>query len=255
VSGRRSSVPLVVVRYVASIVVLVVVWDAVVRIGDLKAYVLPPPWDVLKTLFNEAGVFWAAMVFTVKNMLLGAALGIGLGLIAGALIAIARPVRWIAEPYLLIFQSFPREALIPLFIVWMGFGAGPKIVNSALLSFFPMAVVTLNGLSDTRRDYLELMDSWGATKLQQFAYCRLPAVVPTLIGGLKIAMPLALIGAVLGEFMGGSEGLGYTIVSSGSAFRVDRIFAAILCLGGVGISGFALINGIQALFLQRFNQE
>jgi NitT/TauT family transport system permease protein len=200
-------------------------------------------------------MFLGATFYTVRNMLFGATLGIGAGVVSGLVIGYSRPLRWLVEPYLLIFQSFPRESLAPLFIVWLGFGAAPKVVNAALLSYFPTAVITLHGLLDTRKDYIELMRSWGASRFQEFLYCRLPALVPVLASATKLAAAMALIGAVLGEFMGGHGGLGYVIMTSGSAFRVDRIFGAVVCLAAVGVSIMAVVSGIQILALRRFNQE
>jgi NitT/TauT family transport system permease protein len=178
-----------------------------------------------------------------------------LGFLLGALTAYSRRVRWIVEPYLTVFQSFPREAFFPLLVVWLGFGHFPKIVNAGLLSFFPMAVVTLSGLSDTRDEYIRLLESWNASRLEQFIFCRLPAAVPSLLGGLRVALPLALIGAVLGEFLGGNDGLGYIIISSGSAFRVDRTFAAIVVLAAGGMIIVALVDAIRFLALRRFYQR
>jgi NitT/TauT family transport system permease protein len=159
------------------------------------------------------------------------------------------------EPYLIIFQSFPRESLFPLLIVWIGFGTATKVVNAALLSFFPIAVITLNGLLDTREDYINLIRGWGATRFEEFLHCRLPAFVPTLVSALKVSLPLALIGAVLGEFMGGNRGLGYIIITSGAAFRTDRIFAAVSVLSLIGVSMLAAVQVIQSTLLKRFKYE
>ncbi len=152
----------------------------------------------------------------------------------------------------MIFQSFPRESLFPLFLIWLGFGDGPKIVNSFLLSFFPVAVIVLNAMINIDRDYIKLMRSWYATKRQEFLYCRLPYAAPQIVSSIKVGLPLALIGAVLGEFMGGSEGLGYLIISSGAQFRVDRIFASIVVLALIGISFLILIQLMQKTVFKRY---
>lgn len=159
------------------------------------------------------------------------------------------------EPYLGLFQSFPRESLLPLFIVWLGFGSGPKILSSALLAFFPMAAITLSSLSDTRDDYIRLMQTWNASRLQTYLFCRAPAAVPAVVGGLKVCLPLALIGAVLGEFLGGNGGLGYLIVSSGSAFRTDRVFGAIAVLAAGGVSIVGLVDVLRISLLRPFYQR
>jgi NitT/TauT family transport system permease protein len=242
-------------RYVVSFGLLILAWHAAVAGFQIPPYLLPEPRVVLETLQAEWPSFIQAAQVTFFNMLVGGAAGISLGFLLGALTAYSRKVRWIVEPYLTVFQSFPREAFFPLLVVWLGFGHFPKIVNAGLLSFFPMAVVTLNGLSDTRDDYIRLLESWNASRLEQFIFCRLPAAVPSLLGGLRVALPLALIGAVLGEFLGGNDGLGYIIISSGSAFRVDRTFAAIVVLAAGGMILVALVDAIRFLALRRFYQR
>ncbi len=252
---KISRVLTTVLQYAASLTLLIGLWEACVRLLSIPPYLLPDPVQVFETLGRESPVFLSAAILTFGNMLAGSAIGISLGLVTGLMIAYSPTIRWIAEPYLTAFQSFPRESFFPLFVVWLGFGALPKIVNAALLSYFPTAVVTLAALTDTRDDYIRLMEVWKASRFQEFVYCRVPAAVPSMVGSLKVALPLALIGAVLGEFLGGSGGLGYIIISSGSTFRIDRVFAAIMVLAAGGILMIAIVNVIQQSLLHRFYQS
>jgi len=245
----------VVARYVVSLALLVVAWKVLVGSLGLPPYLLPPPERVFRTLGNESRLFSAAAIYTLKNCLVGGVIGVLCGMLVGGFVAYSKPLRWIVEPYLVVFQSFPRESLFPLLVVWLGFGAATKIVSASLLSFFPVAIITLNGLLDVRSDYLELIRGWGATRTQEFLHCRLPAVVPTLVSAVKVGFPLALIGAVLGEFMGGSSGLGYVIISSGSAFRTDRIFAALVFLIAIGLLMLISVQIMERSILKRFYQE
>lgn len=244
-----------IVRYTVSIGVLLAIWAAATRLFELPPYLLPDPAAVFSTLVTERGVLGLAAASTLRNALIGGIGGILIGVTIGCSASMFRPVRWIVEPYLGLAQSFPRESLFPLFVVWLGFGALPKMLSSGLLACFPMAVITLDALSSTRGDYLLLLSSWKASRWQTFLHCRLPAAIPAMIGGLKVCLPLALIGAVLGEFLGGSEGLGYIIVSSGSAFRVDRIFAAIVVLAAAGSGLVALVEVVRATAARRFYLE
>jgi NitT/TauT family transport system permease protein len=239
-------------RYVASIALLFVGWAAITRVLSLPEYLLPDPATVLETLVTERTTLAIAAKSTVLNAVIGGSFGIMVGAAIGCVAGLSKPVRWVVEPYLSLAQSFPRESLFPLFVVWLGFGVLPKMLSSALLACFPMAVITLDALSSTRADYLQLMASWKASRLQSFLYCRLPVAVPSMIGGLKVCLPLALIGAVLGEFLGGSEGLGYIIVSAGSAFRVDRIFAAIVVLAGAGSALVGLVELLRVTAARRY---
>jgi NitT/TauT family transport system permease protein len=242
-------------RYIISIPVLIVAWMAVSWLFSIPEYLLPRPGTVAKTLWDEHRLFLPAAEFTLRNAVAGAFLGIGLGVVTGLVVAYSKLLRWLAEPYLVIFQSFPRESLFPLFIVWLGFGSVTKIINAALLSFFPTALMTLNGVLDVRDDYVALVRGWGASKFEEFVHCRLPAFVPTLVSAVKVALPLSLIGAVLGEFMGSNQGLGYLIMSSAWAFRSDRVFGAMVILGLFGITMLAIVQVFQHKFLARFNQE
>lgn len=244
-----------IIRYMLSITFLLGLWQVVVVLSHVPEYVLPSPITVINTLFEESDSYFHHARMTLFNMGIGGGIGISLGLIIGFAIAYSRTLMWVAEPYLVIFQSFPREALIPVIVVWLGFGHGPKIVNAALLSFFPMAIITMTSLFETRSEYLELFRNWGGTKWQEFIYCRLPFAVQPIVAGLKISVPLALIGAVLGEFMGGNEGLGHVIVSSGVNFRIDRSFASLMVLSMIGMISLAIIRFLQDIVLKRFKQE
>jgi NitT/TauT family transport system permease protein len=245
----------VVAQYAGSLILLVAAWKGLIALLHLPAYLLPAPESVFQTLSRETRIFSAAALYTLQNCLIGGAAGILCGMLTGGFVAYSKALRWIIEPYLVVFQSFPREALFPLFVVWLGFGAATKMVSASLLSFFPVAVLTLNGLLDVRSDYVELIRGWGATRRQEFLYCRLPAVVPTLVSAVKVGVPLALIGSVLGEFIGGNHGLGYIIMSSGSAFRTDRIFAALVLLAAIGLLMLVSIQLIERVFLKRFYQQ
>ena len=244
-----------IIRYLVSIALLVILWQVMILIFNIPQYILPAPGQVIVTLFQEHQSFLFHTKATLLNVGVGGGIGITLGILLGIMIAYSRTLLWLIEPYLIIFQSFPREALIPVLVVWLGFGHAPKMFNSALLSFFPMAIITMNSLLDTRTEYLELVRNWGVSKWEEFIYCRLPYAIQSIISGLKIALPLSLIGAVLGEFMGGSEGLGHVIVSSGANYRMDRSFASLVVLSIIGITFLGSVNLLQDVILKKFKQE
>lgn len=249
---KMTTIFSVVARYSVSIGLLLLFWAACTRLFAVPPYLLPDPAVVFRTLISERLALAHATEVTVLNALVGGVVGILIGVTIGALASLSRRFRWITEPYLGLAQSFPRESLFPLFVVWLGFGALPKMLSAALLACFPMAIISLGALTNTRDDYVQLMACWKASRIQTFLHCQLPAAIPTLMGGLKVCLPLALIGAVLGEFLGASEGLGYVIVSSGSAFRVDRIFAAVIILAGIGSILVGLVELLCVTAARRF---
>lgn len=245
----------IVMRYGASLALLYALWWVAVHIGRAPPGLLPAPERVLHSLVTEWSLYYSDYAFaTLSKALAGGAIGIGGGLVVGLALGYSRIARTVLEPYLTIFQSFPREALYPIFVVALGVGDRPQITNAALLSFFPVAVTTLHAITDTRKDYIDLIRSWGASRYEEFVYCRLPYIVPTLIGALKLAAPFALIGAVLAEMLGGGtrSGLGNLIASAQAGQNATSTYCAILILAALGVGLVALIQAIEFLLLKRY---
>ena len=247
-----KNAPKAIFQYTASIILFGFIWHIIVETFSIPGYILPSPVKVLATLSQDTAFLIPASVYTIVNASIGALAGTTLGIIVAICLAASMRARWIVEPYLVLFQSFPKESLFPVFIIWLGVGAGPKLMNAFLLPFFPVAVLILNALINVDKSYVMLTRSLAASTIDEFLKCRLPYVVPQIAAAFKIALPLSLVGAVLGEYMGGNEGLGYVINTSGAQFRVDRIFAAIFILGMFGIGYLGLIQTVERLLLKRF---
>ena len=245
-------IPRAIFQYAFSIFLFGFLWFVIVELFAIPKYILPSPKEVIETLSQDTAFLIPASTYTIVNASIGALAGTTLGIIIAIWLAASMRSRWIVEPYLVLFQSFPKESLFPVFIIWLGVGSGPKLMNSFLLSFFPVTVLILNALINVDKSYIMLTRSLAASTLDEFLYCRLPYVIPQIAAAFKIALPLALVGAVLGEYMGGNEGLGYIINASGAHFRVDRIFAAIFILGMFGIGYLGLIQAAERLLLKRF---
>jgi len=242
-------------RYLAAMAFLLITWHLAVTLFPIPKYLVPTPVAVGKVFISEYPNLLMGAKYTATNMIIGGTIGICLGIIVAAVLCFSVKLRWLFEPLLTAFQSFPRESLLPLLVVWLGLGTAPKIVNAALLSFFPAALVTLHALLGTRQDYLALVRNWGMSDWQTLAMCRLPAAVPAILSVIRLSYPYALIGSVLGEFFGGNTGLGYIIISSGSTFRVDRIFAAVILLALIGSTMVIVVNVIQQTICKRFYLE
>ena len=244
-----------ILRYFLSSLILLIIWGIITTLFNLPNYILPNPKSVILKIVTENSYFLKSTIATLKNAGLGALFGIGFGLLLGITISYSERVKKIIEPYLVIFQSFPKEVLFPLFVVWFGFGATTKVINSAILAFLPIATVTASAMSNVRNEYLELVRGWGATKFQEFIKLRIPYAIPQILGGLKVALPLSLIGAVLGEFLGGNIGLGHIIISSGATFKTDRLFGAVLILGIIGIIIHAILEIVNQTYLKKYYDE
>lgn len=211
------------------------VWEAAVRIFDIPRYILPAPSAILLVLIERRDVFLHHTGVTVAESVVGAALGIVLGM--G--LAIAMFLRsWLEQalyPLLITSQNVPIFAIAPLLVVWFGYGFGSKIAMAAVTVFFPMTVAVLDGLKRTDPDWVRLFRTMGATRRQVFFRLRLPAALPALFSGLKLAAIYASVGAVLGEWAGAGAGLGYLMLSANAQLRVAEVFAAILCLTPIGL--------------------
>ncbi|MEM9457696.1 MAG: ABC transporter permease subunit [Myxococcota bacterium] len=240
------------VRSLVSLLAGLLLWQLLIWLFAPPLYVLPPPSQVFTALFDDRAYLAEHARITFVEVILGGLWGIGGGLLVGGALAWSRVARWLGEPYLVALQSFPREALAPLFIVWLGMGLLPRVVMAAMISFFPMAIASLSSLLHTPSTYVKMLESQGATKYQIFRYVRVPSAIPEMISGVKVALPLSVVGAVIGEFMGGSGGLGYVIATSSAAFDTPRTFAALIILAFFGALLLGLIALVERLVFGRY---
>jgi NitT/TauT family transport system permease protein len=217
------------------------------------AYVFSPPSNSLALVASSPGRFAPAWLYTVGNAAAGFVLAASLaaGLLALAY-AMARQGRFVSA-LVDTLQSFPKETLFPIFVLWLGFGPQTKIVNAALLSFIPLFVSAYSPLMFPRRDYQAFYQTFGASnRWRELRVLRLPLAIPGIYAGLRLAIPLALVGSVLGEFLGGGEGLGHVILMGSLAFRIDHSFAAVYLLAITGVLALEIVDAIFLVGLKRF---
>jgi ABC-type nitrate/sulfonate/bicarbonate transport system permease component len=171
------------------------------------------------------------------------------GLAVGALVDASPTLQRAVYPLVVASQTVPIPALAPLLLIWFGYGLLPKVLVTALIAFFPLAVNTVDGLRSTDRDVLDLLRSLGAGRWGRFRLAKLPSSLPFVFSGAKIAVSVAVIGAVFGEFVGSSAGLGYLINRSRAQFLTDRVFACLVLLALMGVGLFALVALAERLLL------
>jgi len=218
-------------------IVLVCVWETIVRVFHIPQFILPAPSKVAEALWRglTSGLYvehlYYTLVSTVLGFLLGAALGFGLG----TAVALSRRFEFFLYPYIVMFQSLPKIALAPLIVIWFGLGLSSKVVNAALVAFFPLLVNTIVGLKSADEDRVSLMRSLAASEKQIFWMLRLPNALPFVMAGLDVAMIFALIGAIVGEFVGAKRGLGMLIQSMNFTMDVSGQFSVLLILSVVGL--------------------
>lgn len=236
---RIRNVGLVVAVYVA----VVILWEVIVRVAEVPDYLLPAPSEVvvaLGSIFNEQGLI--DIQVTVVEMLSGLAIATVAGVVAAALIEESPLVRRIVYPALVAFQSIPKVALAPLIMIWAGLGIESKIVLSATVAFFPMLVNSMTGFASTDKDTLDLFKSLHAGRLEIFFRLKLRAFLPSFFAGLKVAYVFSLLGAIVGEFLASTDGLGNAIIQMQFQLNVAGVFAVLVVLAAIGIVGERLIT-------------
>ena len=224
-------------------------WEAVVRAFEIPIFILPAPTQVGMALYRglASGVYVEHLKYTLLETLLGFVVGSALGFFLGTAVAMNRYVEFFFYPYIVMFQSLPKVALAPLIVVWFGLGLTSKVINAALVAFFPLLVNTMVGLKSADEDRVSLMRSLAASNRQIFWMLRLPNALPFVMAGLDVAMIFALIGAIVAEFVGAQRGLGMLIQSMNFNMDVSGQFSILLILSLVGL----VLNRIIMLIRRR----
>jgi NitT/TauT family transport system permease protein len=224
------------------IALVLAVWEGLVRGFQVPQFILPAPSNVFIAFYRgfESALYIDHMWITLSETLLGFVLGTALAFMLGTVIALSRPFEYFLYPFVVMFQAMPKVALAPLIIVWFGLGITSKVVNAALVAFFPLMVNTIVGLRSAEEDKVNLMRSLAASKAQIFWMLQLPNAMPYIFAGLEIAMIFALIGAIVAEFVGAQSGLGMLIQSMNFTMDVAGQFSVLLLLSLLGL----LLNGI-----------
>ena len=227
--ARLASAPL--------LLVLLGGWEIYCRLSNVPALIVPAPSAVFATLWGEiaSGRLFPHLAITATEMTLGLALGCVIGLGAGILLAEADFLRRLLHPYIVASQVVPKLALGPLFIIWFGFGMAPTVVITALICFFPLMENTLTGLAQVDPARRELFRMLGASRLQTLLRLKLPSALPVILAGLRVAVVLSLVGAVVGEFIGGRTGLGASIIAAQSVMDSSLMFALFIVITLLGM--------------------
>ncbi|RVB76538.1 MULTISPECIES: ABC transporter permease [unclassified Mesorhizobium] len=218
------------------LLVTIVLWEAVVRIFSISSFIVPAPSEIAKSLVAQWGTLMQATVVTAGEILFGFLVSVIVG-IALALVIVR--FDWLGRalyPLVVLFQNVPKVALAPIFILWFGYGLAPKIGLILVIAFFPVTLSMLAGMQSVDRSLLSLMNSVGASPTQILFRIRVPHSLPSLMAGTKIAATLSVIGAIVGEFAGASDGLGYVIQFASTQLDTPLVFAALLLVSVLGIA-------------------
>ena len=230
----RSMSPLL--RVVISTAIILGLWQLVVVVFEMPSFILPAPIEVFNKLIERYDVLLKHTWVTAQEILLGLLLGLSMGLFFALQMLLFEPLkRWLL-PILIASQAVPVFAIAPVLMLWLGYGIASKVVMAAIIIFFPVTTCCYDGLRNTPRGYLDLVQTMGATKWQRLRHIQLPAALPTLASGVRVAVVIAPIGAVVGEWVGSSEGLGYLMLQANARMIIDEMFAALFILAVLSIS-------------------
>ncbi len=224
---------------------LLVAWEVGAKAFGVPEYLLPRPFGILSTMHAQGGRMIPHLGFTLGEALAGFVGGVLLGVLVAFGLASSAFLRRELLPLIVFSQSMPTAALAPLLVVWLGLGFLPKAVLALVLVFFPIAMNVTSGLVQVNPDLLRLVRSYRATAWQTFLKVRLPHAVGYLIAGMQIAAPLALIGAVVGEFVGANRGIGFVILDAAARLATVEMLAGITYVGLTGTAMFLAVGALE----------
>lgn len=234
-------------------------WELFCRISGLKPYLLPKPSDIVMAASENASNLWVSVYTTITEAVLGFLLSIILGVGFAVLLASSKLIERSIYPYAIIMQTIPIVAIAPIIVIWFGAGMNAIIIIAFLIGFFPMLSNTLIGLNSTDHNMKNLFYLYNASPLQTMLRLRIPAALPYIVAGLKISCTLAVIGAIVGEYIagigGGNGGLGYAITVASSRLQTAYLFACGLSASLLGIAFFLLVNAFSKWLLSSWHES
>lgn len=221
---------------------LLLLWQAVVTLAVLPPYILPGPAAVGAALVEHAAAISTHALHTLAEIVLGLCLGAGLGCGTALVMSFFRPARRWLTPVMVVSQAIPVFAIAPLLVLWLGYGMASKIAMAVLIIYFPVTASFFDGLRRTEPGWLDLARSMGAGRWAILRHVRLPAALPALASGLRVATAVAPIGAVIGEWVGASAGLGYLMLHANARVQIDVMFAALATLAMIGVTLYFTVD-------------
>ena len=238
---RRIVVPAI------TMVVLLAVWEIVVRAGVVPGFLLPAPTQVVEAFARDVPVLAGHALTTLSEAGIGLLLGVLIGFVFAVLMDRFESVYLALDPLITLSQTIPTVAIAPLLVLWFGYGLAPKIILIVLTTFFPVTVSLVSGFKSVDQDAIDVMRTMNATDMQIFMHVKLPAALEQLFSGLRISATYAIVGAVIAEWLGGFSGLGVYMTRVRKSFSYDSMFAVIALISAMSLllmKGIDLLEGI-----------
>jgi NitT/TauT family transport system permease protein len=230
--------------------VALIAWVVVTEAKLVAPYLLPAPMAVLHRMIELRSLYAMHTVVTALEILLGFLLAVVVGILLALAVIYLRPFEAAVYPAIVATQAIPKVAIGPLFVVWLGFGLVPKVVIAFLIAFFPILVDTVIGLRSVDNESVFLLQSMGAGRWKVFRYLRLPAALPNIFGAMKIAITLATVGAIVGEFVGSNDGLGYLLLFANGTMDTTMLFGALVLISALALGFYLVIYALDAVCIR-----
>jgi ABC-type nitrate/sulfonate/bicarbonate transport system permease component len=230
------------------ILILLIIWEFIVNVGGIEKYILPAPTDVIKVLIKDFRTMIPHISATLYEGMVGFLIAIVLSIILAVIMDMVPLIKRALYPVLVISQTIPTVALAPLFIIWFGFGALPKIIVVVIVCFFPIVISIVDGLEGVDKDLINHFKLMGASKLNVFLHLKLPYGMINFFSGMRIAATYSIMGAVIGEWLGGDKGLGVYMTRARSAYALDKMFASIVIIVAISMGIFLLVSFMEKVF-------
>jgi putative hydroxymethylpyrimidine transport system permease protein len=223
-------------------IALLVVWQFIVILSGAPPYILPTPDLVAKAIVEQSDVIFMHAGITLAEILMGLALGTLLGSISALTLSYFRPARPWLMPILVVSQAIPVFAIAPVLVLWLGYGMISKVAMATLIIYFPVTAAFYDGLQRTEPGHLDLAHTMNASRWMTLKHVRIPAALPAFASGLRVATAVAPIGAIVGEWVGSSEGLGFLMLHANGRMQIDVMFAALFILAILAVALFYTVD-------------
>lgn len=220
----------------------ILIWEGLIHILQLPNYILPTPFQVLQCLIHHAALITSQTLPTLAEIILGLFFGIILGVSIALSMCLFRIIHAFLLPLLLVSQALPVFAIAPLLVLWFGYGTTAKIITTTFMLFFPITSNFLDGLMQTPENYLNVAKIMNSSRWQILFQIRIPAGLPNLASGIRLATAMAPLGAIIGEWVGSNQGLGFLLLNANAQMQIDLMFAVLLVIFLLGILLYFLIN-------------
>ena len=233
------------------LIILIGSWQFAVSVIGVSEFILPAPLDVWNSLIEllTGGAVWHDIWITLYEVLVGFAFALVFGTAVGAVLGRVVWLERAVQPALVALQVVPKVAFIPIFVIWFGFGTTSKVIMAAILAFFPIMLNVMLGVRSVDRGHRDVMRGLGASKWATFKSLELPSTLPYIFAGAEVGIVFAVIGAIVGEYLGGSEGLGHLVVRSLNALDAPQLFAVIVLLALMGSLLYAAVTFTKRLMI------